>query len=235
MLVALLTAASLIITIFNYHEAPKSVPIWWDLHGGCQLHLSKMCLSCVSGFGDTEREREKESVWMEDVFGVCSPRIWRFMWGEFFSPVFLGLSASVCDVVVMCFEDFVRVRHPWIFLRPECRRGFWDSRSKDVADHVQLRPPFGAGGRWKSPWRLCGLKCFGRSVCVWCDFLWFHVLANFLPSPRTFKGSKGFWRVFWRDSRAVVVVPSRNFDCGSCQVVFLDTNNDALGEATLLQ
>jgi hypothetical protein len=44
MLVALLTAASLIITIFNYHETPKSVPIWWDLHGGLgfQLHLSNV-------------------------------------------------------------------------------------------------------------------------------------------------------------------------------------------------
>jgi hypothetical protein len=32
-LVALLTAASLVITIFKYHEAPGKVPIWWDLHG----------------------------------------------------------------------------------------------------------------------------------------------------------------------------------------------------------
>jgi len=31
-LVALLTAASLVITIFKYHEAPGKVPIWWDLH-----------------------------------------------------------------------------------------------------------------------------------------------------------------------------------------------------------
>lgn len=75
------------------------------------------------------------------------------MWGVFFfSPAFLGLSASVCDAVVMCFEDFVRGLTSLDFPaslqgRPEVRRGFWDNRSKDVADHVQLHSPFEAGGR----------------------------------------------------------------------------------------
>lgn len=32
-LVALLTAVSLVITIFKWHDAPHKVPIWWDLHG----------------------------------------------------------------------------------------------------------------------------------------------------------------------------------------------------------
>jgi len=41
MLVALLTAASLIITIFNYHEAPKSVPIWWDLHANPWIYAPR--------------------------------------------------------------------------------------------------------------------------------------------------------------------------------------------------
>lgn len=32
-LVGLLTAISLVITIFKWHDAPAKVPIWWDLHG----------------------------------------------------------------------------------------------------------------------------------------------------------------------------------------------------------
>jgi len=31
-LLGLLTAASLVITIFKWHDAPHKVPIWWDLH-----------------------------------------------------------------------------------------------------------------------------------------------------------------------------------------------------------
>jgi uncharacterized membrane protein len=32
-LVALLTAVSLVITIFKYRDVPDKVPIWWDLQG----------------------------------------------------------------------------------------------------------------------------------------------------------------------------------------------------------
>jgi hypothetical protein len=67
MLVALLTAASLIITIFNYHEAPKSVPIWWDLHGG----FSTPPLQCVCHvIEDLGGERERESGWRM-FWGFC--------------------------------------------------------------------------------------------------------------------------------------------------------------------
>jgi uncharacterized membrane protein len=31
-LVGLLTAVSLVITIFKWHDAPQKIPIWWDLH-----------------------------------------------------------------------------------------------------------------------------------------------------------------------------------------------------------
>ena len=94
--------------------------------GTCTVGANSTSPKCVCHvFQDLggEREREKESVWMEDVFGVSSPRIWRFMWGEFFSPVFLGLSASVCDVVVMCFEDFVRGSTSLDFLASRVSKG----------------------------------------------------------------------------------------------------------------
>lgn len=81
--------------------------------------LQNVSVMCFRIWGEGERE----SVWMEDVFGVSSPRIWRFMWGEFFSPVFLGLSASVCDVVVMCFEDFVRGSTSLDFLASRVSKG----------------------------------------------------------------------------------------------------------------
>ena len=47
------------------------------------------------------------------------------VWGWTFSPAFMGLSASVCDVVVMCFEDLVRGSISLDFSLPQYSQETW--------------------------------------------------------------------------------------------------------------
>ena len=71
--------------------------------------LQNVSVMCFRIWGHRERERERKRVCGWRMFSGFLLQGYGDLCGEsFFSPVFLGLSASVCDVVVMCFEDFVR-------------------------------------------------------------------------------------------------------------------------------
>lgn len=169
-----------------------------------------------------EREREiplyKEIERVERMFGVpaCFKNTVIYV-GRAFSPAFVGLSASVCDVL----WGFCKRFHILGFFCPSPRasrgsKGFLDNRSKDVADHVQLHRLLMWAGDKNSPPRLSGFKCSG--LCV-CDVISYDsTFLNFSPPLQGYSEVRRGFRGCW-DSRAVFV-PRRNLDCELCQVVF---------------
>lgn len=117
------------------------------------------------------------------------------------SPAFVGLSASFVMWVVKFFEDFVRGSTSLGFSAPlqgcpEARRVFWITALRlwrimcnllMVAGNTRvLRDSVGLSASV-----YVSVMCFSMCVCVRDSM----ALSFLSPSPRTFRGSKGCWRV----------------------------------------